>query len=1370
MSRFLLLCAGILLSGLTYAQSESLYSLTVSEYATGIIEGQTTYRAYVDMINPDDFLSSVYGNQAENLSFSTELGFYNDAAATGATAAGINPFFVTFFPSLAADSWLTIGIEAQPTGDEVTISTVEDTEQPYLGCFSATSALSGQDFAINTQTGGAWYVLNGTPNGLGDDNGQVLVLQFTTGGSFSGVLNVQIFENGDGQTDIRKAFAFDGTGTFYADGDDTGGPGVIPGCMDAEACNYDSTATEDDGSCAYEDECGVCGGDGIAEGACDCDGNTVDALGVCGGACTADANENGVCDDAEVLGCMDETACNYDETATSDDGSCAVEDECGVCGGNGIAEGACDCEGNVLDALGVCGGSCTSDANENGICDDLEVAGCTDSAACNYNGDATDDDGSCDFCSCGEASGLPTGYTMTIVEHATGIIEGQTTYRAYINLLNSDDFVSSIYGNNSEPLSLSTELGFYNDAAATGATAAGINPFFVTFFPSLAADSWLTIGIEAQPTGDEVTISTVEDTEQPYLGCFSATSALSGQDVDINTQTGGAWYVLNGTPNGLGDENGQVLVLQFTTGGSFSGLFNVQIFENGDGQIDLRKAFAFDGVGTFAAEGEGGGGTGGNACGCTDETASNYDSSADYDDGSCAYDVPGCTDETACNYDATATTDDGSCLENDECGVCGGDGIAEGSCDCDGNTVDALGVCGGTCAADADGNGVCDDAEILGCTDAEACNYESSATQDDGSCAELDECGVCGGDGIAEGACDCEGSVLDECGVCGGDGIAEGACDCDGTLPADGYDCAGVCLNDTDGDGTCDEFEIAGCTDSNALNFNPEATDDDGSCASLTYALALQGIIDFTVPSGGNNGKAIHVVASADIADLSSFGIGVANNGGGTDGEEYSFPAAAVSAGDDILVVRSEEAMAAYFADCYSEFEHVFMGNTDISQNGDDAIELFELETVIETFGDINVDGTGQEWEYMDSWAYKVDGIWTYGEVNCTDGTETTYDSDCPYPLCPSLPEGCTDETACNYDSEAILDDGSCLQEDICGVCGGDGIAEGACDCDGNGPEEGYDCDGVCLNDVDGDGTCDEFEQGGCTDPEACNYDAEASEENGTCQYTDECGVCGGDGIAEGACDCDGTLPADGYDCAGVCLNDTDGDGTCDEFEIAGCTDAEAPNFNPEATDDDGSCASLTYALALQGIIDFTVPSGGSNGKAIHVVASADIADLSSFGIGVANNGGGTDGEEYSFPAAAVSAGDDILVVRSEEAMAAYFADCYSEFEHVFMGNTGISQNGDDAIELFEYTVVIETFGDINVDGSGEEWEYLDSWAYKVDGIWTYGAVNCTDGTETTYDSDCPYPLCPVPSVSPEQDAQMPSAYRHSLDSVEAAL
>ena len=47
--------------------------------------------------------------------------------------------------------------------------------------------------------------------------------------------------------------------------------------------------------------------------------------------------------------------------------------------------------------------------------------------------------------------------------------------------------------------------------------------------------------------------------------------------------------------------------------------------------------------------------------GCTDTTATNYDSSATKDDGSCEYIVYGCTDSNANNYDADANTTDGSC-------------------------------------------------------------------------------------------------------------------------------------------------------------------------------------------------------------------------------------------------------------------------------------------------------------------------------------------------------------------------------------------------------------------------------------------------------------------------------------------------------------------------------------------------------------------------------------------------------------------------------------------------------------------------------------------------------------------------------------
>ena len=56
--------------------------------------------------------------------------------------------------------------------------------------------------------------------------------------------------------------------------------------------------------------------------------------------------------------------------------------------------------------------------------------------------------------------------------------------------------------------------------------------------------------------------------------------------------------------------------------------------------------------------------------------------------------------------------------------------------------------------------------------------------------------------------------------------------------------------------------------------------------------------------------------------------------------------------------------------------------------------------------------------------------------------------------------------------------------------------------------------------------------------------------------------------INDGSC----TFPESGYDCAGNCLLDTDGDGVCDANEIAGCTDAEALNYDGDATDDDGSC------------------------------------------------------------------------------------------------------------------------------------------------------------------------------------------------------
>ena len=88
-------------------------------------------------------------------------------------------------------------------------------------------------------------------------------------------------------------------------------------------------------------------------------------------------------------GCTDSTACNYDSTATCDDGSCTVDDACGVCGGTGTVAGCTDSTACNYDSLADC---------DDGSC--VLPDGCTDSTACNYDSTAACDDGSCEFASC----------------------------------------------------------------------------------------------------------------------------------------------------------------------------------------------------------------------------------------------------------------------------------------------------------------------------------------------------------------------------------------------------------------------------------------------------------------------------------------------------------------------------------------------------------------------------------------------------------------------------------------------------------------------------------------------------------------------------------------------------------------------------------------------------------------------------------------------------------------------------------------------------------------------------------------------------------------------------------------------------------
>ena len=55
--------------------------------------------------------------------------------------------------------------------------------------------------------------------------------------------------------------------------------------------------------------------------------------------------------------------------------------------------------------------------------------------------------------------------------------------------------------------------------------------------------------------------------------------------------------------------------------------------------------------------------------------------------------------------------------------------------------------------------------------------------------------------------------------------------------------------------------------------------------------------------------------------------------------------------------------------------------------------------------------------------------------------------------------------------------------------------------------------------------------------------------------------------------------------------------------------------------------------------------------------------------------------------------------------------------------SSAASINGDDAIELFQNGSVVDVYGDINVDGSGQIWDYLDGWAYRNVGAQPNGGI-----------------------------------------------
>ncbi len=400
--------------------------------------------------------------------------------------------------------------------------------------------------------------------------------------------------------------------------------------------------------------------------------------------------------------------------------------------------------------------------------------GCTDNTACNFDSGATDEDGSCDYC-CNALTSDTEGYGIDVELHAVGGVVGMRTYRVYATTANPGDALSAVAGLETSPLEMATTTSFYQHPQGA-ATSQPLNPLFFPTFPEMEYDSFVTIGLTG-PAGTGENATQLANTP----GEDWATTFEAGGNISISTLTGGAWFAQPGGSNAIAGDDNRVLIGQFTTDGYLSGTALIQVFPYGVQEDEIQY------VASFSTP----------MCACTDESACNYDENALWDDGTCQYpiDVYG-VDYVDCDENCLNDSDGDFVCDEDEIVGC----MVEGACNYVMGATDIVPCvwptagydCEGNCLADADGDGVCDMYEVVDCTDATACNYNSDSTTDTDNSLCL--------------------------------------------YPDAGYTCDGSCVNDADMDGVCDEFEVGGCTEADACNFDSGATDNDGSCDYCCYS------------------------------------------------------------------------------------------------------------------------------------------------------------------------------------------------------------------------------------------------------------------------------------------------------------------------------------------------------------------------------------------------------------------------------------------------------------------------------------------------------------------------------------------------------
>jgi len=310
--------------------------------------------------------------------------------------------------------------------------------------------------------------------------------------------------------------------------------------------------------------------------------------------------------------------------------------------------------------------------------------------------------------------------------------------------------------------------------------------------------------------------------------------------------------------------------------------------------------------------------------------------------------------------------------------------------------------------------------------------------------------------------------------------------------------------------------EIPGCTDITAFNYDPTATSDDGSCEPVTFGCTNPEADNFNETANTDNGSCI--ISGCTNPDALNYNEEATNEDGSCMVEGCTDPSA--SNYNPIANIEDNSCIA-YIVGCTDSDAFNFNPSANSEDGSCDYTSLviiqweelvgsnFHFWAIINNIPSTNNlywnmgDGNTYAGVNEPNHYYEENGIY---EVTLTVATNIGSFIATALVEVTGVISGCTDITAYNYNSAAIIDDGSCIAP-IFGCTNIEAINYNllANSDDGSCIGVVYGCTDVTAMNFNDEANSDDDSciayVYGCTDVEALNYNELANTEDESCLY-----------------------------------------------------------------------------------------------------------------------------------------------------------------------------------------------------------------------------------------------------------------------------